>query len=79
LDIIQVDPSKPIFKIGDNIIWDLSNIEDPSVLDALFSSNHLLRPEKIDENHVSFCECIFDVKALIYENATSDDILSVGQ
>ena len=76
MDIIQVDPSKPIFKIGDNIIWDLSNIKDPSVLDALFSSNDLLRPEKIDENHVSFCECIFDVKALIYENATSDDILS---
>jgi hypothetical protein len=76
MDIIQVDPSTPIFKIGDNIIWDLSNIEDPSIVDTLFSSNDLLRPEKIDENHVSFCECIFDVKALIYENATSDDILS---
>jgi hypothetical protein len=76
MDIIQVDLSKPIFKIGDNIIWDLSNIKDPSVLDALFSSKDLLRPEKIDENHVSFCECIFDVKALINENATSDDILS---
>jgi hypothetical protein len=76
MDIIQVDPSKPIFKLGNNIIWDLSNIKDPRILDALFSSNDLLRPEKIDENHVSFCECIFDVKALIYENATTDDILS---
>jgi len=76
MDIIEVDPSKPVLQIGGNIIWDLSSIQDPGVVDALFSSNELLKPEKIDENHISFCKCIFDVKALIYEKATSDDILS---
>lgn len=75
MDIIEVDPSKPLLQIGGNIIWDLSSIQDPAVVDALFSSNELLKPEKIDENHISFCKCVFDVKALIYEKATSDDIL----
>lgn len=55
-------------------IWDFTNFvlnkEDYTIL-----SEQDIYPKKLDDDYVEFCKWEFNIKALIYDKATSDDIL----
>ena len=73
-DIIR-DPSYPVFKIGDEMIWDLTAL-DKSNISELLTSKAILEPTEKNEDHVSFCKGDFNIRALVYEKASPKDIVS---
>jgi hypothetical protein len=64
----------PVLKVEDKIIWDLTNF-DKSDSNELLTSNVSLEPIKRDDL-LTFCKGNFNVKSLIYEIATPEDILT---
>lgn len=74
-DRLEYDPNNLTLKCGGELIWDFGNFRKVT-FDELFKSTDLLEPKKLDEKYISFCKCTFNIKILIYENATSEDILS---
>ncbi len=74
MDVIKY-PIYPILKSGDVVIWDFTNFEK-SDKNELLTSNDILQPKKVDDNYLTFCKCHFNVKSLIYEKATPEDVLS---
>jgi hypothetical protein len=66
--------SYPVLRLGEDIIWDLTDLHDAN-LDGILFNDQIAEPTKIDENHVGFCKCNFNTRALIYENATTDEVL----
>ena len=73
-DIIR-EPVYPILKVGHTIIWDFTEL-DKADLDELLTNNDILQPKKKNENYVTFCKCDFNIRVLIHEKATPDEILS---
>ena len=65
----------PVLKVGEDVIWDLSDFETSS-LKELLDCNDILEPKKIDENYISICKSHFNIKILIHEKAKSDYIIS---
>jgi hypothetical protein len=68
-------PTYPVLKIGKETIWDLTDL-DRSNINELLSSDPILEPTRKDENHVIFCKGTFNIKALIFNKATANEILS---
>jgi hypothetical protein len=79
IDINETDiitgPLYPVLKLGDIVLWDFTNL-DKADEDELLTNNDILQPKKKNENYVTFCKCDFNIRVLIYERATSDEILS---
>jgi hypothetical protein len=79
MDINETDiltgPLYPVLKLGDIVMWDFTNL-DKADEDELLTNNDILQPKKKNENYVTFCKCDFNIRVLIYERATSDEILS---
>jgi hypothetical protein len=65
----------PVLKIGDVIIWDLTDFDEADIL-QLLASDEILQPTKKNEGYVTFCKCDFNIKSLIYERATVEDIIT---
>jgi hypothetical protein len=63
-----------VLRSGEDIIWDLTDLVDAN-RDEILSDDQLIEPTKLDENHVSFCKCTFNTRALLYKNATADEVL----
>jgi hypothetical protein len=74
MDVIA-PPFYPVFKIGEDIIWDFTELEE-AYLNELLTGSEILRPKLKDENYITFCKCAFNVKSLIHERATSNEILA---
>jgi len=77
VDVIAF-PFYPVFRIGDVIIWDFTGLEKADKME-LFTRDDILRPKKKDRNNIIFCKCNFNVKSLIHEKVTSDDIYQPGK
>ena len=65
----------PVLKIGDVIIWDLTDFDEADIL-QLLASDEILQPTKKNEGYVTFCKCDFNIKSLSYERATVEDIIT---
>ena len=68
------NPSSPVLKFGQNIIWDLNGLVSADIQELL-SSESITEPTKLDENHLSFYKCNFNTRALIYENVLPSDVI----
>lgn len=70
----RINSTYPILDIGGKILWDLTEFDKASK-DELLNNRAILQPTKKDDTYVTFCKCDFNVKVLIHENATADDII----
>lgn len=70
----RINSTYPILDIGGIIVWDLTEFDKTSE-GELLNNRIILQPTKKDDTHVTFCKCDFNVKVLIHENATADDII----
>jgi hypothetical protein len=68
-DRLIKDPSSPVLKFGDNVIWDLKHLV-ASDIQELLSNDAITEPTKFDEDRLTFYKCHFNTRSLIYENAT---------
>ena len=73
--ISSENPLYPVLKLEDIVLWDFTNLNKADE-DELLTNNDMLQPKKKNENYVTFCKCDFNIRVLIYERATSDEILS---
>lgn len=74
-DRLIKDPSSPVLRFGENMIWDLRDLVASDVQETL-SSNSITEPTKLDEDHLTFYKCHFNTRSLIYENASPQDVIS---
>lgn len=68
-------PLYPVLRMGNTVIWDLTDFDNAD-RHELLSSDAITEPTILDGDHVTFCKCVFNIKSLIYKNATAEDILS---
>lgn len=74
-DTLFEDPSSPVLRFGENIIWDLNDLVTSDIQEIL-SNDSITEPIKLDEDHLTFYKCHFNTKSLIYENAKPEDVIS---
>jgi hypothetical protein len=65
----------PVLKIGNVIIWDPTDF-DKADRNELLTSDAVLQPTKKYENYITFCKSNFNIKSLLYEKATVEDVLT---
>jgi hypothetical protein len=65
----------PKLEIGGVIAWDLTEF-DKAGKDELLNDHTILKPIKKNDNYVTFCKCDFNIKLLIYEKTTADDVIT---
>jgi hypothetical protein len=79
MDINETDiirgPLYTVLKIGDTVLWDFTDLNKANG-EELLTNNEILQPKKKNENYITFCKSDFNIRALIHERATSDEILS---
>jgi hypothetical protein len=65
----------PVLQDGSVIIWDLTDF-DKAGMDELLNNDAILQPARKNGGYVTFCKCDFNIKSLIYEKATVEDIVT---
>jgi hypothetical protein len=65
----------PVLQDGSVIIWDLTDFYKAGT-DELLNNAAILQPTKKNDDYVTFCKGDFNIKSLIYEKATVEDIVT---
>ena len=69
----RINSTYPILDIGGIIVWDLTEFDKASKVELL-NNDAISQPTKKNDDYVTLCKCDFNVKLLIYEKATVDDV-----
>jgi hypothetical protein len=74
-NVDRINSIYPVFDIGGVVLWDLREF-DKAGKDELLGNDAILQPTKKNVDYVTFCKGDFNVKLLIYEKATADDLVT---
>jgi hypothetical protein len=70
-----INSTYPVLGTPSEIIWDLRDFDkaDPN---ELLTNDAILQPTRKNESYVTFCKCDFNIKSLINEKATVEDLIT---